>query len=140
MLIKMRRVVVGSLALFMLASLCACSAGEDKKTTTKAEVVTTEGASAEQTEVPVQNGDAYNVKVFDVDGNPIAGALVQMCLETCFPSATNEEGIAVFPLEEGDYKVTFLRLPDGYAYSDERTEFYFETGSKEMTITLKKAE
>jgi len=79
----------------------------------------------------------YTVTVVDEAGNPIAGALVQLCNESCFPSATGDDGVAKFALDEANYKVSFLTLPAGYTYSGEEQEFYFEAGSVELTITLK---
>jgi len=79
----------------------------------------------------------YTVTVVDEEGNPIVGALVQLCNESCFPSATGDDGVAKFALDEANYKVSFLTLPAGYTYSGEEQEFYFEAGSVELTITLK---
>ena len=73
----------------------------------------------------------------DEEGNPIAGAMVQMCLDTCLPGITNENGVAEFAVPEADYKVSFLALPEGYDYTTGEQEFYFDAGSYEMTITLK---
>lgn len=139
---QIKRVLALVLMFCMLFSLCACGGNGDEKTTeapqetTKAEVTT---EAEEQT--TVDDGKvAYQVKVVDEEGNPIAGALVQMCKDTCFPSSTNESGVAEFSLPEDEYKVSFLSLPAGYAYSSDAQEFYFDGDSTELTITLKKAE
>lgn len=82
----------------------------------------------------------YAVTVVDESGNPISGAMVQLCMDSCFPGATGDDGVAQFSLVEGDYKVSFLMLPEGYDYSGEEQEFYFDDGATEITITLKAAE
>ena len=81
----------------------------------------------------------YTVNVVDEAGNPIAGAMVQLCKDTCFPGVTDANGVAKFTLAEDEYKVSFLALPAGYTYVDDTQEFYFADGSMELTITLKAA-
>lgn len=126
------------LMLAMALSLAACggeTAPETEAPETEAPVVTTEAPVAE-TEAPVEE-DAYLVTVVDEAGNPIAGAMVQLCKDTCFPGVTGADGVAKFVLAEDAYKVSFLALPAGYTYVDDTQEFYFEDGSMELTITLK---
>ena len=80
------------------------------------------------------------VKIVDEAGNPVVGAMVQICQgETCMPGPmTGSDGTVTFNVEEADYKVSFLGgVPAGYEYTTEETEFYFEDGSYEMTIVLK---
>lgn len=79
----------------------------------------------------------YIVTVLDEAGNPVPGAMLQLCKEICAPGVTSEDGVARFQLPKDDYKVTFLSLPAGYAYADEVQEFSFEKGSLELRITLK---
>lgn len=136
---QFRSAFVFVLALSLLFGLCACNGSNTVGKTTEAPEVTTEAPKIEDTtEVPTETKDVYRVKVVDETGNPIVGAMVQMCLETCFPGVTNADGVAEFGLKEADYKVTFMSVPAGYTYSSEEQEFYFEDGSKEMTIILKK--
>ena len=132
------------LAVCMVLSLAACGNSEEPAETTEAatEAVTevaTEPATEAATEAPMEDDNTvtYKVRVEDESGAPIAGAMVQICLDTCLPAITNEEGVAEYQVEEADYKVSFLSLPAGYTYTTEKTEFYFESGSTEMTITLK---
>lgn len=138
----MKRFVAAALLLTLVLALCACGgSGEEAPEVTDAPVVETE-APVPQTEAPTEAPteaafEGYTVTVEDEDGNPIAGAMVQLCLDTCFPSVTNESGVATFALDEADYKVSFITLPAGFTYSGEAQEFYFETGSKELTIVLK---
>ena len=129
------------LVLCMALSLCACG-GEKAPEATEAAtepVVATEATepAVEETE-PVDEGKVtYTITVQDEEGNPIANAMVQMCLETCIPGMTNENGAAQFSVVEADYKVSFLTIPEGLVAEE---AYYFENGSTEMTITLKAAE
>ena len=142
-----KRILAAVLAAMMVFGLCACGNGgsnteangsENKATETESEV-------ASETETESESEDdgniTYTVKITDEAGNPIEGALVQLCSTSCFPGSTNAEGVAVFERPEDTYKVSFLSLPEGYAYVDEAVvEFYFEEGSTEITITLKVVE
>lgn len=136
----MKKLIAIVLMLAMALSLAACG-GETAPETeapaaeTEAPVVTTEAPVA-QTEAPVEE-EGYVVTVVDEAGNPIAGAMVQLCKDTCFPGVTGADGTARFALDEDSYKVSFLALPAGYTYVDDVQEFYFEDGSMELTITLK---
>lgn len=125
------------LALIMCACMLLCFAAcgqTPEETTAQTDPVV-------ETTLPTANENpVYTVKVVDEEGNPIAGAMVQVCSENCYPAATNEEGVAVFSVVEDEYKVSFISVPAGYALAGDATEFYFEDGVKEMTITLKAAE
>ncbi len=128
------------LALCLMLSLCACN-GDGGSETTAAPVETT---VPNETTVPVETTapqGGYKVKVVDEGGNPIAGLLIQLCKDSCLPTATDENGIAVWPNspEADGYKVSFLKLPAAYTYVDDTTEFYFASGETEMTIVLKAA-
>ena len=79
---------------------------------------------------------AYTVTVVDAEGAPISGVMVQLCLDACYPGVTDADGKIQFPVEEADYKVSLLAVPDGYTYSDETQEFRFPDGSKSLTIVL----
>lgn len=120
------------LALCML--LCACG-GQQTPETTEAPVQTT----AAPAEAPVDDGKVtYTVTVVDEAGAPIAGAMVQICLDACYPGVTDANGQAKFSVLEEDYKVSFLSMPAGYTYSGDEQEFYFD-GGFDLTITLKSA-
>ncbi|MBQ8279228.1 MAG: hypothetical protein IJZ23_05250 [Roseburia sp.] len=139
----MKKLLVSILTICTLTALCACGGTEENNDAQDTQVVvedtqvvvadTQEG----ETEVVDDGKVNYSVKVVDEAGNPIAGAMVQMCKESCFPSVTGEDGVAKFSLAEDDYKVSFLTLPAGYTYSGDAQEFYFEAGAVELTITLK---
>lgn len=129
------------LVLSTVMIFAACG-GDGEAEATKAPAESTDAPTAAPDTDPTDAPAAgkYKVTVVDTDGNPIADALVQLCLnETCNPAKTDANGVASFNVDDADYKVSFLRLPDGYNYSGEETEFYFADGSYEMTITLAKA-
>ena len=141
----MKKLLVSILAICTVAAFCACGgsdANKDAQNTdtqvTDTQTVTVDTQKEEVETEAVDTGKVnYSVTVVDEAGNPIAGALVQLCNESCFPSATGEDGVAHFSLEEAKYKVSFLTLPAGYTYSGDAQEFYFDEGSVELTITLK---
>lgn len=131
----MKRFICMILVLLMAIGLCACG-GEE---TPKAEptVAATEAPAAPvETEAPADGKVTYTIHVQDENGAAIAGAMVQICMDTCLPGMTDAEGNAVFTVDEADYKVSFLTLPAGYTYTTEETEFYFD-GATEMTLILK---
>ena len=120
------------LVLAVVLGLCACG-GEAATETTEAPVETTT-APVEET---VDDGKVeYTITVVDESGAPIAGAMVQICLDACYPGMTDANGQAKFSVLEADYKVSFLALPAGFTYSGEAQEFYFD-GGYDLTITLK---
>lgn len=128
-----KRFVIFALVACLGLGLCACGSNDGEKETTAA---TTEPV-VETTE-PVDDGTVtYTVKVVDEAGNPIPGAWVQLCKDTCLPGMTNAEGIAQYNVAEDEYKVSFLDtgIPEGYEGAEEA--YYFEDGSYELTITLK---
>ena len=129
----MDRLVVEPVLILVLM-LCACGS-EETPETTAAPMETT----AAPTTVPVDDGKVeYVIHVVDESGAPISGAMVQICLDACYPGMTDANGQAKFSVLEDDYKVSFLSLPAGYTYSGDAQEFYFEDGF-ELTITLKAA-
>ena len=139
----MKKIIAIMLMLCLTVSLCACGGSNNTvETTTEPAVVETttepETTEAETTE-PEVTGTTYTVKVVDEGGNPIAGAVVQICAEVCFPALTDENGVATFANQENrdDYKVSFSAMPTGFELTTETAEFYFENGATEMTITLK---
>lgn len=133
----MNKIISLVLVLGLALSLCACGAQETPAETTAVPAVTT--APAAQTEAPTEASTnvTYTVKVVDEGGNPISGAKLQMCLDSCLPGKTDDTGVATFTAEEADYHVSFMVMPEGYELTTEETEFFFDAGSYEMTITLK---
>lgn len=142
---RFKRILLVALALCMAVALVACG-GAPANTETGAD----EPANTDtQTDLPANTdtgvtdtaGDGkvtYTVTVVDTAGNPIPGAMVQICKDTCLPTSTNEQGVATWTQPEDSYKVSFLMVPAGYTADAE--EFYFEDGAYEMTITLTPAE
>ena len=136
MIMSLKRCLTILLVLCAVLGLCACGGTQ---TPTQPQ---TQTQPPKATDAPVETSapnPTYTVKVVDESGNPIAGAIVQLCLEACYPNVTKENGVAEFAVAEADYKVSFTKMPNGYTYSTEQQEFHFEEGSYEMTITLKAA-
>lgn len=130
-----KRLLAAVLALCLTVGLCACTGGGENTTTGANTTQASTAATTEGKTEAEENG--YTVTVVDEGGNPIAGAMVQLCLDACYPAATDDSGVARFAVEEADYKVSFLALPTGYTYTTDAQEFYFAEGSSELTITLK---
>ena len=123
---------IAALLLAMCLMLCACGGAETPETT-QAPVETTAAPVVET----VDDGKVtYTITVVDESGAPIQGAMVQICLEACYPGITDANGQAKFSVVEEDYKVSFLSMPAGYTCDEEA--FYFD-GEFELTITLKAA-
>lgn len=114
-------------------SLCACGGNatdpqnDDTAATTTTEAVTT--TTAPQT-------TAFEVKVVDQNGNPVADVMLQICKDTCIPSKTDANGVATFNVEVTDeHKLSVLSCPTGYTYTGE-AEVYLENGITEYTVEL----
>ncbi len=144
----MKKLVAAILLIIMAISLCACGSGNsDTSVASGAESskpTESEAVSSESEETVSDTGNAYVVTVVDGDNNPVSGAILQMCKlgddGSCTPgNPSDDQGKVAFSLPEDDYKVSFLIMPDGYTYVGEEKEFYFEEGSKELKITLAKA-
>jgi len=81
----------------------------------------------------------YRVIVYDLDGNPVEGALIQLCDDvTCAFQPTDAEGIATFSVEEQKaYDIHVLMVPEDFA-PDEGEYKTLDTYS-DVNIFLKKA-
>lgn len=153
-----KKILVSILTLCMMVSLCACSGTKDNdkdndrdKDNNKPNTENVSETNTESTGNTENAGNAgsdsavsgkvhYTVKVVDENNNPIAGVLVQLCSDTCFPTTTNADGVAEWDLEEAEYKASFLNQQEpaaGYTYSTDAKDFYFEKGATELTIVLK---
>lgn len=87
------------------------------------------------------NGDnKYRVYVYDEEGNPVEGVLIQFCDDsTCAFQPTDPEGVATFKVDvEKVYEVHVLQAPEGFR-QDEESYKTLETYS-DVTIFLEKAE
>lgn len=130
------------MAMAIVFSFCACgkdAAGEQETETTSATEESTEATTQEQIQETQDDGkNTYLVRVVDEEGNPIAGAMVQICEGTaCNPGVTNAEGIAEIRAAEGNYEAKMLSMPEGYIYSTEQEVFPYAAGELEVTIILK---
>ena len=139
---NMKKGIALVLARCMMLGLCACGGSQENETeaTTEATETTVPSQTTEATEETeaVDDGSVtYKATVVDEGGNPIVGAMIQICSDTCYPGVTNAEGTVEWSVAEADYKVSFLSLPEGYDYSTDEQAFYFEDGATELTITLK---
>ena len=143
---KINKILTLTLALILVLCLCACGEPSQGNTTTEPSGTTapTQTPTQETTQVPTEatipeGMVQYKVKVVDEGGNPIVGAMIQVCTdETCLmPVKTDDTGVATFaPAEEGEYHANFLpSVPAGYEADAE--VFYFEAGKTELTIVLK---
>lgn len=146
---KLIRFMALVLALGMLFSLCACGAEPENQETNPSVEATSDTTEPSQTELTTEATEgttepaedaavpSYTVTVVDEQNNPLSGVLLQLCLDTCVPGRTNENGVAEFFLEEATYKVSLLSMPEGYDYSGEEQEWYFSEGENTMTVVLK---
>ncbi len=131
-----KRLLTILLALAMMLALCAC--GNDAGQDTTATTLESTAATTQPVVTTVAAEPSYTVKVVDGGGNPIAGAYVQLCLETCTPAVTDENGVAsFFNMEDANYDVKLMAMPSGYEYATGEEVFHFASGSNELTITLK---
>jgi hypothetical protein len=115
---NMKHLLALVLALGLMLCLCACGGNVDVPTepTTEATEPTTESTEP-TTEAAAE--PTYVVTVVDDTDAPVAGAWVQLCLESCVPAMTDENGVANFFLDEADYKVSFTVMAPGYEYADD---------------------
>ena len=142
---KIAYILMSTIVMTAGLGLVACGSADDngtETTTVTTSEVTTPVPTTKQEETTNKDEDnklAYQVKVVDEAGNPIANAMVQMCKDSCVPAVTNADGVAEFKLEAADYDVKFIELPAGYTYSGDEQVFKFAEGELKLTITLKAA-
>ena len=128
----MKKLIAALLLVTMVFCLCAC--GEDNNSDNNVtDPVVTDPVDTEP------QGVTYTVKVVDEGGNPVAGAMVQLCSDLCLPKLTDANGVAVYENQEekDNYKASVTTYPAGYEQLGEETEFYFAEGVYEVTITVK---
>lgn len=78
----------------------------------------------------------YSISVADADGNPVKGAMIQLCSDTqCFTEETDSEGVAFFDQKSDDYTVHVLQVPKGY-FVDSDKEYEVDKDSKNLKIFL----
>lgn len=148
---NLKKLFAALLALCMILCLCACGDADDKTpdennppqsdNTQKDPEPSNEGSKDDEpeNEEPEVKGIVYTITVTDEGGNPVSGAMLQMCQgEICLlPASTDENGVVTFTVtEDGAYEAKFLSLPAGYEYVDDVQVFPFN-GATELTIVLK---
>lgn len=143
----MKKLFAALLLVSMIFSLCACG-GNNTPTEpqgTQPQQTQNQETKPQPTEPdPTQpdptepKGATYTIKVVDEGGNPVAGAMVQLCAEVCMPKITGADGAAVYENQEerSDYKASVTAYPAGYEALGEQVDFYFD-GAYEVTITVK---
>ena len=78
----------------------------------------------------------YEVLVNDEAGKPVAGVTIQFCSDTeCILGQTDENGVASFDKEAGEYTVHVLKVPEGFAADD--TEYPAPAQPGQVSIVLK---
>lgn len=81
---------------------------------------------------------AYIVTVTDTDGNPVPGAMVQVCSETlCNVYVSDENGQCAFVLEPDNWEMHLLMLPEGYS-GDTESITELDPMDGEIEIVLEK--
>ncbi len=133
-----KRILALVMALVAVMALAACTPDATKSTQSTESTASTapESTSSSTPETTAPEKEiTFRVQVLDLEGNPVVGAGVQLCLETCTIHDTNEEGWAEFDnkVEDG-YKANIAYLADGTEVNGEPV--YFESGATEMTLTL----
>lgn len=75
-----------------------------------------EAGTVVETETETAGSSAYRVIACDPDGNPVEGAVIQLCDDvTCSFQTTDESGSATFETgEEKVYEVHVLQVPEGF--------------------------
>lgn len=136
---QFRRITVAVLMLCMVLTLCACGGNGNEDTGKNSQNTESQNSETESTkDTTVEDGKVtYKVTVVDEGGNPVVGAMVQICKDSCIPKLTDANGVAEYEIEETDgYKVSITSLPEGYVYEGE-AEIYLEDGQTELTLVVK---
>ena len=101
----MKKLLTLIFALVMAYTLCACGGAENTEDASSNNDASSEApsetpstgvsdeSSEEPSDDPVEEA-AFKVTVVDQDGNPVAGAMVQICLDSCLPAMTDANGVA----------------------------------------------
>lgn len=132
-ILVMAMILCLSLAIFGCAQPPVDNGGESGAPSTESTDASTEASQPDDGKV------SYTVRVVDESGNPVTGGMIQFCLDSCIPCVLDAQGCATMKLTPANYKVSFTMLPTGYVLAEDKTEFYFESGSYELTIVVKAA-
>lgn len=130
----MKKILAALLLVCMAVCLCACGESTEPEVTTP-QITLPQVTEPEKTE---PQGITYTVKVVDEGGNPVAGAMVQLCAVSCLPKITDAQGVAVYENmeERSDYKASVTMYPEGYEQLGDIVDHYLD-GATEVTITVK---
>ena len=141
MMNTLKRLLIALLCIGVLLCFVACTNTEDNTDTPDTTPADTQEDVAdepetEETEEPAAAG--FKVSVVDQNGDPVVGAMVQICKDSCVPGITDADGVATIyaTVDSDGYALKVANLPDGYTYEGE--DVYLEVGMTESTITITK--
>ena len=96
-----------------------------------------EAEPEENLSVTANDVKQYRIYVTDTEGNPVEGAMVQMCDDsTCRVGNTDKDGLAVFEIKEDEYTVHIPKVPKGYKKDSE--EYKMPAEYSDLHITIEK--
>ena len=74
------------------------------------------GSRGEKGPAPSSEGGAdYTIKVKDQKGDPVAGAVVNICTDTtCEPRTTDGNGVICYSGDMNNYHLEVIKVPEGY--------------------------
>ena len=79
---------------------------------------------------------AWRVYFVDEQGEPVPGAIVNFCTDVqCTMVTADDDGLAEYIGEAGEYHVQVLKVPAGYNF-DKTQEFYLDPADPTVTIIL----
>ena len=133
----MKKLLCMLLAVLCLLSLCACGGAPAANNTTPAAEAEPAAEEANPSGATANDAGVYRVLVQDAEGAAIPDVTVQFCDDTaCTQGTTDQDGIATFEAEEGDYSVHILATPAGVVGTDE--EFFLLRTYSDVTVTLER--
>lgn len=136
-----KRLVTLVLMFAMAVSLVACGGNNAGNNTEKPNTESSQQEDKEtEDEETEETGVIYTIKVVDEANNPVAGAVVQLCKDSCIPKETDANGVAEFKVSEVEdgYKGLVAVAPEGYVYDG--GDVYFENGETEIVLVIKAAQ
>lgn len=67
-----------------------------------------------------ESGADYTITVTDQNGDPVAGAVVNVCTDTtCEPQTADENGFIYYSGEMENYHLEVIKVPEGYDIGDD---------------------
>ena len=157
---KIQNLLALLMALMLVFSLAACGEGTDA-TDGQSTPAASEGESQgnepdaskpedpDNTETepsqtqPDEEEFLYTVRVVDVDGQPVGGVFVQICVgSSCYPAQTDDDGIAGYATElAGDGELVaklMVTTLKGYAPVDGVEEISMAGGDTDVVFVVEK--